>query len=230
MIKTIRSFFCRLTFLAHYDTPQMRALFANLDTMMASHAVEVFKNKPGDTSSVAHVRVDNRDFVIKRYNIKGLAHRVKRAVMTTKARVSWQNALLLKELGIPSIQPVALIEKRFWPLKGVSYLITEYQDGIMGNEYFSLNSPHQQRFQQVIHRLSTLITLMKNAHIVHDDFQIYNILMVDHAPVLLDLDHLRQFNKASRRFTKAHQKDLQHFESFLRYSPVIHRMFRDALQ
>jgi len=216
-----------LQYQSSYDSPEMHEFFADPDQVMAKHTVKMFKNKPNDTSTVALVHYAGRDWVLKRYNIKGLAHGIKRALLKTKARVSWDNALLLNELGIPTIKPVAMIEQRFGCFKGVAYLIAEYHEGVLAVDYFAPDSPHQDKFEKTIHSLGELIKRMEIARIVHDDFQIHNILIVDEAPVLLDLDHMRRFRKRSNQFIKEHQKDIAHIDKFLEFSPVVHRLFRE---
>lgn len=219
----------RLTYTVQFDTPQMHALFADPAKMVTEHLQAMYKNKPGDTSTVARIDYAGKDLVVKRYNLKGLGHQIKRAILPTKASVSWENALLLQSLGIPSIRPVALIEERYGWIKRVSYLITEYQEGVLGNDYFSSGAYDVAQLQKTIHSVVSLLKSMKKHHLVHDDFQFHNMLIVDGAAVLLDLDHMRQYSGSSKAFEKAHQKDIDHFARFLLHTPVIHRMFTDAV-
>lgn len=219
-----------IQYFPQYCSDALQVFFHDPEFALAQHTETLFKNKPNDTSTVALVRIDGRRWVVKRYNIKSFAHRIKRALSTTKARISWNNAVKLQSLGIPSIQPVALVEHRCWGFTGVSYLITEYQEGVLAADFFMKESPYQQSFPQAIHNLIDLIKSMKNARIVHDDFQLLNLLMVGNAPVLLDLDHMRHYKTASRRFLVAHQQDIDHLAKKLQSSPVVHRMFVTALQ
>lgn len=228
-IQTKTTFSHHISSLSEFDTPAMRSFFADPDAIIANSCIKMFKNKPNDTSTVALVEQDLRQWVVKRYNIKGFWHGVKRALLPTKARISWNNALLLKKLGIPAIKPVALIERRFGCLKGVAYLIAEYQDGILASDYFAKDSPFADHFEQAIHSLSDLIKQMQKQRVVHDDFKLNNILIVDHAAFLLDLDHMVHFKRSSKKFAAAHQKDLIHLENHLLDTPVIHRLFTDAV-
>lgn len=215
---------------SQYDSASLQAVLQDPDRMMAEYAVERYKDDDTDTSSVARVQYEGLDLVIKRYNLKHLAHRLKRGILKTKARVSWDNALLLQQLAIPSLLPVACIEKRWGPWKRESYLITEYQEGMLAHQYFAEDSPFSDHFQQAIHNVSTLVKRLKQARIAHDDFQLLNILMVDDRPVLLDLDHMHCYGPAQNAFAKAHQKDLDRLFKDLHHTPVIHRMFKAALQ
>lgn len=202
-------------FQASYDTPEMRALFANPDKIMRENAVRLFKEDPGDTSTVVQVNYYGQNFIIKRYNLKGFWHTLKRAILPSNARRSWSNAIMLQELGVPSIQPVALIENRCGFLKGKTYLVTKFVHGVLGIDYFHPNSPCKAHWEEAMINIRSLVKLMHDHCIVHDDFSFLNLLMVGEQPVLLDLDHLRRFSKSCPAFLKAHKRDLQHFRWYL---------------
>lgn len=202
-------------FQADYDTPEMHALFANPDKVMHENAVRLFKEDPRDTSTVVQVNYCGHNFIIKRYNLKGFWHTIKRAIMPSNARRSWGNALMLHELAIPSIKPVALIENRCAFLKGRTYLVTKYVQGVLGIDYFHPNSPTQVHWEEAMMNIRSLVGLMREHCIVHDDFSFLNLLMVGEQPVLLDLDHLQRYSKPNAAFLKAHQRDLEHFRWYL---------------
>ena len=85
--------------------------------------------KQGNTCTLWAVRIDQRMLVVKRYNIKGPAHRINRAFRATRAAVSWKNAHRLKMYGILTAKPVALVEERLGPLRGRAWYIAEYVQG-----------------------------------------------------------------------------------------------------
>ena len=49
------------------------------------------KLKEGNTNTVALVKTDAGQFVIKRYNIKTISHRISRLFRRTRASRSWEN-------------------------------------------------------------------------------------------------------------------------------------------
>jgi tRNA A-37 threonylcarbamoyl transferase component Bud32 len=86
--------------------------------------------KDGGTCTVALAVVDGRPLLIKRYNLKELESR---ASVACGARVvpahSWREAHRLRFLGIPTPEPLALIEERVGPLRRRAWLISEFCAG-----------------------------------------------------------------------------------------------------
>ncbi|MDX1486824.1 MAG: hypothetical protein R3268_01390, partial [Acidiferrobacterales bacterium] len=68
--------------------------------------------KRGNTSTLVRATIDGRRVVIKRYNIKGRWHGLRRALRRTRASISWHNAHLLRFYGIDTPTPIAMIERR----------------------------------------------------------------------------------------------------------------------
>lgn len=69
--------------------------------------------KTGGAATVAKVEVAGRPLVIKRYNIKGFAHWLKRFWRPSRAWHSWREGNRLAFLGIATPKPLAVLEKRF---------------------------------------------------------------------------------------------------------------------
>lgn len=143
--------------------------------------------------------------VVKRYNIKSLAHRLSRAFKRSRAAVSWRAAHLLQFYGIATAAPIAMIEHRFGPIRGRAYYICEYQQGITARDYF--NAEPQQDVAQVTKQIKKIITTFRQFHIAHGDMKATNLLINNGQVSVIDLDNLRQFDGANR-FHRAHRKDI----------------------
>lgn len=85
--------------------------------------------KTGGAASVGKVEVAGRTLVIKRYNIKGFAHWLKRFWRPSRAWHSWREGNRLAFLGIATPKPLAVLEKRFLWLRSRAYLVTEFLPG-----------------------------------------------------------------------------------------------------
>ncbi|MDT9643690.1 lipopolysaccharide kinase InaA family protein, partial [Pseudomonas sp. JV245A] len=85
--------------------------------------------KTGGAASVGRVEVAGRPLVIKRYNIKGFAHWLKRFWRPSRAWHSWREGNRLAFLGIATPKPLALLERRFLWLRRSAYLVTEHLPG-----------------------------------------------------------------------------------------------------
>jgi len=201
--KNWRQFACYNT---DFDSDEMQLLLQDPDTYCHKNQVEVFKANPGDTTWVGIVQCGERQFVVKRYNIKGFLHRLKRAFLPSKAWVSWKNALALLQADIKTPSLVAVIEQRFGPLRGAAFFITEYLQGTKAMDYFQ--SPEKPYWQLALNNLKNMAQQLAAAGILHRDFQCHNILFVDNEPYLIDLDHMSVMPQKSAKFIAGHQYDL----------------------
>lgn len=177
--------------------------------------------KKGGSATVAHVDVEGESFVIKRYNIKNLAHWLKRFWRPSRAWHSWVEAHRLDLLGIATPQPVAMIEMRRFGLRGRSYLITEYvsgQDIIARFEPYVNATPPEQELQA----LEQLFAALIRERISHGDLKGTNLLWQDGSWALIDLDALHQ-HRSVARFRQAFARDRARL---LRNWPVDSALYR----
>ena len=146
--------------------------------------------KDGGSSTVARVTVGGRDLVIKRYNIKGFSHWLKRFWRPSRAWHSWLAGWRLNFLGIATPQPLAMIERRLGPLRREAWLITAYCPG--ENLFQRLGEtgddlPDQPTGNAMLH----LFNQLNDARISHGDFKATNLLWHDDRVCLIDLDAMQ---------------------------------------
>lgn len=165
--------------------------------------------KDGGSSTVTRATLDGREVVIKRYNIKGFGHWLKRFWRPSRAWHSWLAGWRLSFLGIATPQPLAMIEQRIGPWRRQAWLVTEYCPGQdllqllgeagdrvpLGSEAKHLLQPFQQ------------LTAMR---ISHGDCKATNLLWHEDAVVLIDLDALQAHSKQSK-WRQAWQRDRARF-------------------
>ena len=227
MFSEIRTKKCRLRvndeFSAISDT------FYRLDEYIAKCRLQTYKNKPGDGTSVYLVDIHGKKFIIKRYNASTLKLAIKRVLFGNKAFTSWQSAILLRENNIATIKPVAAIQHYKFRLRSHAFFVSEYIEGMTARKYFAEDSSMKKYWQQAIEKIHTLTKQLKSLRFVHDDYHCANILMVDHEPYLLDLDHVRQFPTVSKEFIDEHEYDIEHFHRLLKYNPTVQAMFREQI-
>ncbi|HET6470883.1 MAG TPA: lipopolysaccharide kinase InaA family protein [Pseudomonadales bacterium] len=138
--------------------------------------------KAGNTATVAKHSVDGQSLVVKRYNIKSRRHALGRAWRPSRAQRSWQNAHHLRILGIATFKPIALVERRFGPLRRTAYLVMRDVGGVDLRERFALKH---------IAPLVALFADLARGGLVHGDAKATNFVDVDGAIHLLDLDAMR---------------------------------------
>lgn len=154
--------------------------------------------KLGNSATVVRLTVDDQDYIIKRYNVKGLAHRIRRWVKK-RARHAWQSGHKLAFLGIPTSRPMALVEQRVGWFVGVCYLVMP----VCGEHSLAeVVATDAGRFDDVAPHVVDILERLAAAGLEHGDLKATNFIVSDAGVVLIDYDALRPgSNRADiRRF------------------------------
>ena len=185
------------------DPERIHQLLANPDALIAQG--ETLKN--GNSATVARIFHPQENWVIKRYNIKNIWHALKRCLRPSRAWVSWGNTQRLNISNIATPQAIAVIEKRFGPLRLTSYYVCKHVDAPDATEYFSAQpTSNMETAQQFV----TLFSLLKQLGIYHGDCKGTNFLIRDGQPWVIDLDSMREFCR-HRHFLRAYPIDRKRF-------------------
>ncbi|TAK74826.1 MAG: hypothetical protein EPO11_06350, partial [Gammaproteobacteria bacterium] len=185
--------------------------------------------KAGRSATVIKVVLDQRELVIKRYNIKNLWHRLRRCLQTTRAFNSWRLAQKLCLFGVNTAKPVAFIEKRYAGFRGQSYYVTEYVAGEQANEYFQQRQAQEEKITDLVKQITTLLKNLSKLDITHGDLKITNILVDnDQHPVLIDLDGAVEHASLSS-LRSAWRKEIKRLMKNFRDQPLIREKFNEYL-
>ncbi len=176
---------------------ELRALLADADAAIAAGVVL----KAGNTATVARIDAGaGLRVVCKRYNIKGLLHRLSRWLRPTRAEHSWLAAQRLAALGIATAEPLALRVERLGPLRGRAFLFLRDVPGptlaALADEARASGGTLAPALQS---RVALLLVRLHAAGCVHGDLKASNLLLEDGEPVLVDLDALVQLAPSERR-------------------------------
>lgn len=166
--------------------------------------------KAGNTTTVAKIFIDGKPYVLKRYNIKGLWHRIRRLFQPSRAWVCWRNAHMLETLGIATPKPLLMMEWRFGSLRREAYFLCEFIEGEDALQFLRkapINSP---AWTRTLAQFKVLFRTMQEYGIVHRDMKATNFLITDQGLVVLDLDAMYQ-ESDQRRFANAFGKDMKRF-------------------
>lgn len=189
------------------DKPALRALLADLDGCIARGA----PLKAGGSATVARCELaDGRSVVVKRYNVWAKPWRVlNRAIRPSRAWRSWGSAHLLHFFGLPASNPLAMLERRFGPLRGTAYFVSEYVAGQPGNVCFEARPEPS---SAVMAALIRLFAALKAQRITMGDAKLSNFMFRNEAPhvCLIDLDDIR-LHGSERDFSRAWSKDRSRF-------------------
>lgn len=181
--------------------------------------------KNGNSSSVAKIKINNRMYVVKRYNMKNFWHWLRRCMRPTRAIASWRLSQRLNLFGVATPKPVACIETSFLGLRGKSYFIMEYIEGQHLGDYLAKDSNQTETAKQVVKLLNNLSELQ----ITHGDLKMTNILVNSHGSYLIDLDGMVEHTSQSS-FKRAYKNEVSRFMENWKYSPTINNLFEGLLQ
>lgn len=188
------------------EEPAMLPVLARADALLDQGHLY----KTGGAASVGKVEVDGRTLVIKRYNIKGFAHWLKRFWRPSRAWHSWREGNRLAFLGIATPKPLALLETRFLWLRGKAYLVTEHLPGPDIIERFAPYVEQGDAPEAELVALDRLFADLLRERISHGDLKGHNVFWADGRWALIDLDSMCQHRSASS-FAAAYARDRARF-------------------
>lgn len=222
----VRDFGRLLIYRRDADSRQMRQFLYRPDDYIDKHARAYLKK--GRSATVAVIAIDNRDFVVKRYNVKNFGKALSHACKRSRALNSWIGAHRLLVHGVTTARPVALMEKRFGPLRRNAYFLTEYVEGIDARAYFAARPQSIAEQQKGVSAMAALLCDLHVLQVCHGDLKATNFLIADGKPYLMDLDSLRPVRNR-RRFRRRFHKDLQRFLQNWADTPELQARFADKL-
>jgi len=165
--------------------------------------------KGGNTTTVAEVVIDDRIYVVKRYNIKKFVHGLRRLFRLGRAYKSWRNASILEMLGVSTPHPYMVLEQRaFWLIRRKAYFLC---DRIGADHLFvDFESESANKAETVFAAFEQLLKIMHDYKISHGDMKLSNFIYESDLLHVLDLDSMERFTSA-RRFHTRFTKDLARF-------------------
>jgi len=210
----------------NYDLPEFQQFLANPEAIFNQQPTKILK--AGRTSTVAKITLDNKVFVVKRYNVKGVWHWLRRSLRPTRAVASWQLAHLLRLFGIPTAKPVACIEKRFLGLRNKSYFVMEYISGAHLGDYFKHYQKEDTRFVTMAARVMALFNNLAKLRISHGDLKMTNILIENERPILIDLDGVTE-HRSVKKVQRAYKNEIKRFMQNWEDRPDVKKLFEELI-
>lgn len=184
--------------------------------------------KTGGAASVGRVEVNGRRLVIKRYNIKDVAHWFKRFWRPSRAWHSWREGNRLLFLGIATPKPLALLEKRVLGLRSKAYLVTEYLPGPDIIERFAPYVASGDAPESELVALDKLFQQLISERISHGDLKGHNVFWHQDRWALIDLDAMCQHSSQSS-FATAFARDRARFMRNWPADSALHQLLEQRL-
>ncbi len=163
--------------------------------------------KAGRSATIMSIPEDEQgEFVVKRYNLKTCLHALKRCCRPSRAWKSWRAAWLFEFSGIKTAPTLAFLERRFFFLRGRSYLLMERCPGIESGELYPQGNPPD----DVLEAFGALFGRMIDSDLTHGDMKKRNFLLDGTEIYLLDLDSVKA-HRSLHSFKIAFKKDMLRF-------------------
>lgn len=210
-----------------YYSTDLENLLKNPEAIFLDKDTKIIKS--GRSATVAKIKLDNRDYVIKRYNIKGFGHWLRRCLRTTRAATSWKLAQRLQLFGIATAKPVAYIEYNFLGLRGKSYFIMEWVNGVDAGEYFATYNQNDPIYTKIAERILTLFKNLASLRLTHGDLKMTNILIEHERPVLIDLDGMQE-HRSKLSLKRAFNREMKRFLRNWDSRPGVKELFKRILR
>jgi tRNA A-37 threonylcarbamoyl transferase component Bud32 len=185
--------------------------------------------KDGGAATVARVELPQRTLLLKRYNIKGVGHWLRRFWRPSRAWHSWREGHRLELLGLATARPLAVLERRWCWLRGGAYLLTDY---LGGEDIISRFRPYIDAADVVplaeLQAVDGLFAGLLRERISHGDLKGTNLLWDGSRWALIDLDAMRQ-HTSDGSFKRAYARDRARFLRNWPASSALHQLLDQRL-
>ena len=215
----------RITCRTHYSRQTLDDLLSHPDTSLTTSDSTMLKHD--NTTTLAVVTCGEHNLVVKRYNTKNAWHRLRRIARRSRAENCWDLTQVLQRLNIPAAPSVAWVQEVHAGLKGRSWFVSEFVDGISCLDHFNSDVPHVE-IEKTIGEIVEILCKLRHGYISHGDLKATNILLSDQGPVLIDLDVMQQHSSESA-YQKAAKKDVSRFLRNWQDNPVLLETARQLL-
>ena len=211
----VGSFRHKLLYTPDLDGELVRALQDDPDGLVDSGELI----KPGDRSTVVKLSREGRDYLLKRYNLRGPLHTAAHLLIRSRARWSWENSLLARDCGLPAPRPLACMEIRFGACRGRSYFLSEVLVGRSLSEMMLDPATDSTQRVELARRFEEIWTLLGQSHLSHGDMKATNFIITPEMEMwLIDLDGMRK-QRPGPWWRREREKDRRRFMKNWRDQP-----------
>jgi len=168
--------------------------------------------KAGNTSTVGEIRIGDREFILKRYNIKSFWHGLTRLFKASRAQHSWRNAWVLEMLGIATPHPCLMLEERLlWLFRRKAFFLTEKVPAPNIFQCLKTGGELEVDIDSLVEAFQELFDALNDYQISHGDMKATNFIFNDQKLYVLDLDAMHR-HKLKSKFIDAQAKDMSRFQ------------------
>jgi tRNA A-37 threonylcarbamoyl transferase component Bud32 len=150
----------------------------------------------GNRSVVGRLDAGGQSLLVKEYVPQGVVHALTHLFLPTRARWSWRMAWRMREAGVHTPRPLAIVEDDWGPLNRRAMLVTAFIEGRELHEVATDATTGRGQLDVLANQLREIWQRLGAARITNDDIKANNF-MIDggNRLWLVDLDGARQWPK-----------------------------------
>jgi len=194
-------------------TKEMRGVIANLDHFMTKG--DVVKNEPGH--QIVKIIIKDREFFIKKYQMKSLFHVVRKILSKSRAYNSWLASFWLRAAGINTFEIICVYEEYNTFATLDSYLISESLEGLRLDEA----SRCEEDSLMIAAKIHALFKRLLWIGFNHGDAKSTNFFFLENRLFAFDLDNSKQRN-LFLFFNRSRERDVKRILRSYLYSDKIY--------
>ncbi len=209
------------------DHPGIQEFCRNIELRVNDPAASVMKDDAA--AKVAVVPFNGRHLVIKQYNPKTWYKAAGRSVRKSKAQKTWDNALYMRQSGIDTVAPVAIIKDGLGCLTLRSFFVCEYIAGPHARSFFGDFEKKADEFLKAAERIVDSLIAVHARAIFLGDTKDTNIIVGTDRVCWVDLDAVT----VPRLPWIAQRKKIRDWQVFFynwRHSRTVRKLFLDVLR
>jgi len=207
------------------DSELMEKLWSDPDQLIAEGRML----KDGDRCTVVALeRLSGRQsIVLKRYNLKGGFHTAIHATLRSRAAWSWINAIRLLQAGLPTPQPLAMLEERnVGVFRQRSYFMTDMVSGQPLSELVQSRGLSDDHLRDCARQFSVIWQKLGQLRLGHGDMKASNFLVDSELRLwLIDLDGMRRY-RSLPWLRRERRNDMERFMRNWKDRPEVAAIFR----
>lgn len=148
--------------------------------------------RKNDQRMTVRAACDGQWFVVKRYDERNLWNQMARSVRPSRASQCWHWTRRLIDAGLPTPQPLMVLEDRLGPLRRRSYLTYQYVAGRTLRRTLLETQPHAALVESLAWQMAELWRLLGATRYSHSDANLSNFVVDPNGRLwVIDLDKMQ---------------------------------------
>ncbi len=187
--------------------------------------------KFGSRSFVGAAPIADSRLALKYYSRLSLRRQLGYTLMGTRAMRSWIAARTFVKLGLPTPEPIALVEsQRFGFIKDRSLFVTRMAEGVSLREFAKQHASDTQALEKLATEARRIFQTFAEFRIYHGDTNTKNFIVTPDGQLsIIDLDAC-EFLVPENQWQKKRRSDERKFSRLWQDSPELAEIFKDVFK